>query len=574
MNQTTDGAAVFAPLWRRKWLILIVGVLVAVGTYFYYKHERPTYLSTTQIYLGAGAEEQVQISGSGSSAAKKSAAQEPSAQATLINSALIKEPVHDALRKEHKTSAVKAALKGKTKAKTSEKSEFITLSAEAHNARGAALLANLTAQTYVRRQNGKYKRAVEAALNLTRRQLRRIEASEEAKTIEASNSSTKGKHSGSSGPTTSDTLQAATLATKLNQLEAELGIVSVKQLDPANRKTAQSLTTSPKKNAIFGFAIGVLLAAFAAYALARVDHRLRSLAEIEAVFETEILTALRSVRQPVTHSDGYPRPSQFLREPLQRLHTTLQVGNVKDQEGRGQPRKLLFVSADAGDGQSTVVADLALVQRDAGEAVAILDADLRRPTLAKLLGLNAHPGLADVLEGRLSVSEASQEVGVVPAGAGSQQAGTVAERVASAGEAPAGGPAAVLVGGTRPAGGSAVLLSGTPVANPPALLASDAMGETLSSVAAEFDYVLLDGPPPLEVSDIMPLLRLVDGIVIVARTGQTRENSARRLVQLLARTPSAPILGVVANGVAQREIEKYGFSASSRRGWLSRLIGR
>jgi tyrosine-protein kinase len=574
MNQTTDGAAVFAPLWRRKWLILIVGVLVAVGTYFYYKHERPTYLSTTQIYLGAGAEEQVQISGTGSSAAKKSAAQEPSAQATLINSALIKEPVHEALRKEHKTRAVKAALKGKTKAKASEKSEFITLSAEAHNARGAALLANLTAQTYVRRQNGKYKRAVEAALNLTRRQLRRIEASEEAKTIEASSSSTKGKHSGSSAPTTSETLQAATLATKLNQLEAQLGIVSVKQLDPANRKTAQSLTTSPKKNAIFGFAIGVLLAAFAAYALARVDHRLRSLAEIEAVFETEILTALRSVRQPVTHSDGYPRPSQFLREPLQRLHTTLQVGNVKDQERRGQPRKLLFVSADAGDGQSTVVADLALVQRDAGEAVAILDADLRRPTLAKLLGLNAHPGLADVLEGRLSVSEASQEVGAVPAGAGSQLAEPVAERVASAGEAPAGRPAAVLVGGTRPAGGSAVLLSGTPVANPPALLASDAMGDTLSSVAAEFDYVLLDGPPPLEVSDIMPLLRLVDGIVIVARAGQTRENSARRLVQLLARTPSAPILGVVANGVAQREIEKYGFSASSRRGWLSRLIGR
>ncbi len=75
--------------------------------------------------------------------------------------------------------------------------------------------------------------------------------------------------------------------------------------------------------------------------------------------------------------------------------------------------------------------------------------------------------------------------------------------------------------------------------------------------------MLVDAPSPLEVSDVMPLLALVDGIVIVARAGHTREASARRLVELLARTASAPVLGVAANCVSRKEIERFGFAASN-----------
>ena len=58
----------------------------------------------------------------------------------------------------------------------------------------------------------------------------------------------------------------------------------------------------------------------------------------------------------------------------------------------------------------------------------------------------------------------------------------------------------------------------------------------------------------------MPLLHLVDGIVIVARVGHTRQASAQRLVELLERSPSAPVLGVVANDVAPKELSRLGFS--------------
>ena len=62
---------------------------------------------------------------------------------------------------------------------------------------------------------------------------------------------------------------------------------------------------------------------------------------------------------------------------------------------------ILFLSPDPGDGKSTLVADLALVQRDAGERVVVVEANFRRPVQARLLGLEGARGLAAVLTGRL-----------------------------------------------------------------------------------------------------------------------------------------------------------------------------
>jgi Mrp family chromosome partitioning ATPase len=117
-----------------------------------------------------------------------------------------------------------------------------------------------------------------------------------------------------------------------------------------------------------------------------------------------------------------------------------------------------------------------------------------------------------------------------------------------------------------------VLVGATTVTNPPALLARSTMTTLPRALAEDHDYVLVDAPPPLQVSDVMPLLAVVDGIVIVARVGHTRETSAQRLVQLLKQTPSAPVLGVAANAVSQADKEKYGLSARTRRRWRPKLI--
>jgi Mrp family chromosome partitioning ATPase/capsular polysaccharide biosynthesis protein len=564
MNQTTDATAIFAPLWRRKWLILGVAILVAVGTYFYYKHQPSLYSAKTQVYLGNGAEEQDQISSSGNGG-KKASAPAPATQAVLINSSVVKEAVRRELRKQRRTLAVHAALHGTAKAKSAEKSQFLTISSEAHNARGAALLANITARVYIKQQNAKYQREVDAAISLTRRQLRRIEAGQlgaEAAAKAKSSSSGSGAGTGKATTSTSLTLQTATLSSKVNQLESDLAIVNVKQVNPAKGKASKLLSPHPRQNAIFGFAVGLLLAAIAAYALSRFDRRLRSLAAIEAALQTQILTVLPAVRRPIVHRDGQPTPSKSLREPLRRLHAALRAGNALEHDQDGGPRVILFVSPDAGDGKSTVLADLALVRADAGERVVVVEADFRRPVQAKLLELDAPQGLAEVLAGRLTIEEALQTVNLVRAPAD----------VAPAAHAGGGGTAVVE---SSASGSVSVLVGSTAVANPPALLAEPAMAQLLRTLAEDFDCVLVDAPPPLAVSDVMPLLAIVNGIVVLARAAHTRDTSAGRLVELLARTASAPVLGAVANAVSSSDIEKYGFSSAyDKRRRRFKLIGR
>jgi Mrp family chromosome partitioning ATPase/capsular polysaccharide biosynthesis protein len=550
-----EATSTFAPLWRRKWLILVVGILVAVGSYFYYKRQAPLYLSNTQIYLGAGAEEQSLIGGG--TGGKKKTAIEPAAQAAIINSPLVHEVVARALRAKH-TVIARKALRGKAHAKASEKSQFLTISAEAHAARSAALLANTTAKVYVDRENGNYTRGIAAAIALARAQLSRVEAGLERPKAKGSKSS--------GGLTTAATLQIATQTSKINQLESELAIVKVKQISVAKPTGSRLLSPHPKKNAIFGFVLGLFLAAAVAFGLSRFDRRLRSLASIEATFQTNLLCALPRVKRPILRREGRLSPSKPLAEPLRRLYTSLQLvdsatpsrnGAPVPVPGRdGSPRSILFLSADAADGGSTVVAALALVERDSGRRVAVVEADFRRPIQAKLLDVTGRQGLLDALSGTLELEEALQAP-QSPATEASSPAAATASSATTIVEARGTGELSVLVGRND-------------VENAAALLGDQRMASVIDALSEDFDDVLVDAPSPLEVSDVLPLLGMVDGIVLVARFAHTRERSAQRLVELLARTPCAPILGVVANAVPRGDLERYGFVVPrGARRWLS-----
>ncbi|MGH2864897.1 MAG: Wzz/FepE/Etk N-terminal domain-containing protein [Solirubrobacteraceae bacterium] len=547
MNQTSDVTTLFAPLWRRKWLILAVAIVAGVGSYLYYKREPPKYSAQTQIFLGNGAEEKAQL-GSGGSGGKKAGAV-PGTQAALIDSSIIKEAVRERLKREH-SSAARAAMKGKVKAKAGQKSEFITINGEARNKHAAALVVNTTAQVYVKRENNHYRRDIEAAIGIARRQELDLEGA-------AEQSSAKGKGGRKSGSSTTTTLKVATLSSKINQLESELGISQVAQIDVATPKAAKLIGPHPKSNAIFGFVVGLLLGAFAAFLLGRLDRRLRTLAAVEGAFGTQILTVLQTVRRPLVLRGGSPAPAKSLREALWRLQTTLQVGPALEPDHNGASsskraaRVILCLSADPGDGKSTLVASLALAQREGGMRVAVIEADFRSPVQGRLLRVHGQQGLADVLAGRLSVEEAMQEVGRP-------------ELALSATQADGSSPLAV----TQELDGTvSVLVGARGVPNPPALLGRPATVELPRSLAQDYDYVLLDAPGPLQVSDAVPLLAAVDGIVLVARVGHTRENSARRLMELLERTPSAPVLGLVVNAVSSADIRRYGLSEKYGRGW-------
>ncbi len=315
---TTDAASIFAPLWKRKWLILAVGVLVAAGTYLYYQGKPSVYTASTQLYLGATAEQQAAGGVSGKGASKSSL----SDQAGLINSGIIGEAVRKRLRSEGN----RLAARGKAKAKASGQGEFITISTEARTPKAAVALANAYAKAFIKRQHENYRRNVKTEIANETEQLRRIEL--------ASAASTKGKGSKKSS-SASATLQTASLASKINQLESTLATYT--GAEQVSHATASSLPISPKpkKSAIFGFVLGIVLAAIAAYTLSRFDRRLRSLGHIESIFGARIIAALPAVRSPVARPDGQRAPAKSLLEPLRRLHTTLELQDVLERRSEG-----------------------------------------------------------------------------------------------------------------------------------------------------------------------------------------------------------------------------------------------
>jgi succinoglycan biosynthesis transport protein ExoP len=544
MNDTTDAAALFAPLWRRKWLILIIGVLVALASYVYYKHQPSVYAASTQLNLASGNEEQSLLGDQSKLGVGKATL---SNAATIITSGVVGEEAHKILRAEHAKGG-----KGKVRAKTSASgSDIVTITAEVHGAKAAARLANAYALAYIRRERTAYVRAVKKAIRNTHQQLRRIELA------------SAGPHKGKSSKTASSLsgtalTQAASLATKLNQLESDLLVQSILQISPAKAKTAELVEPMPKKNAIFGFAIGVVLAALIAFIAERFDRSLRGLSDIEAVLRAPILTALPTVTSPVTHVDGRPAPAGPLIEPVRRLHTTLQLRGTPTHEG-APPRVILCTSPQDGDGKSTVVADLAIVKRDAGERVVVIEADFRRPVLAKLLDVSGEYGLADVLAGSRAVWDVLQTVPslAVAASAGSRETGN-----------------GTTIVQTRTTGSLSVLLGGGSTGNPPSL-GDRAFTDLVSAMSEEFDCVLIDAPSPLEVSDAIPLFSVVEGVLVVARVRHTRDVSAERLTELLALPSTAPVLGAVANDVSNRELTRSGFSTGhSRPRWPRSPIRR
>jgi capsular polysaccharide biosynthesis protein len=230
MNQTNNVSSALAPIWRRKWLILAIGILVGAGSYAHYKKAKTVYSVKTQLYLGAAAEGQALLNNTLGKTKLNSTA--IANQAQLINST-IGEIVKKKFRLEHNHDAVK----GKVKAKATASSEFIQMVAEARTATAASEVANAYAQTYIKRHQANYERAVRSAIATTRTQIARIERAE----TQAKAKAGKGASSNSSA----STLQTAALSTKLNQLESR-SRASSRSESPA-RQRPNSLVRSRKK---------------------------------------------------------------------------------------------------------------------------------------------------------------------------------------------------------------------------------------------------------------------------------------------------------------------------------------
>lgn len=197
------------------------------------------------------------------------------------------------------------------------------------------------------------------------------------------------------------------------------------------------------------------------------------------------------------------------RSPISEAYRTLRTS--LDFASLDQALKTLVVtSAGVGEGKSTTLANLAVVSAQAGRRVVLVDADLRRPTLHKIFGLDNGTGLTTVMmEESALASPPIRSTGIE---------------------------------------GLSVLTSGPLPPNPAELMGSRRMEAVIAAVADGSDQVFFDTPPVVAVTDAAVLATKVDGVLLVVSAGKTRREYARTAVQRLEQI-NVRLVGTVLTNV-------------------------
>jgi capsular exopolysaccharide synthesis family protein len=196
-------------------------------------------------------------------------------------------------------------------------------------------------------------------------------------------------------------------------------------------------------------------------------------------------------------------PKSPISEQYRTVRTNIQFASVDDEI-----RSLLVTSSGPAEGKSSTTANLAVVYAQQGKRVLLVDADLRKPTMHYTFRLDNLRGLSNVLVGENTMEEAVNRTDV---------------------------------------DNLDVMSCGPIPPNPSELLASRKMDTFLKEAKLSYDLVIFDTPPVLAVTDAQILADLVDGSILVVRSGQTEIEPAQKAKEAL-QPAQAKLLGVVLNG--------------------------
>jgi succinoglycan biosynthesis transport protein ExoP len=273
----------------------------------------------------------------------------------------------------------------------------------------------------------------------------------------------------------------------------------------------------PKKTVLVGFSflVSLLVGAAAAFVLERLDNGFRSSEQVEKLLGVSTLGLVPGVvRQELPQDVVVKRPTSQYSEAIRSIRTALRYSDVDNP-----PKVVLITSSLAGEGKTVFAGSLARsVARSGGKAL-LVDCDLRRPSVAKLLGVNGEPGMLDVFAENANIDaliRVDEDSGMhyIPS-----------------------------KGGT---------------ANPQDLLSSQQMRSFLERMRARYDLIVLDAPPVLAVSDPIILSHFVDTTIYLVRWETTPRPIVTGAVRML-RANGGEIAGVVLSRVNARKHATYGY---------------
>ncbi|WP_329124942.1 polysaccharide biosynthesis tyrosine autokinase [Streptomyces sp. NBC_01353] len=278
----------------------------------------------------------------------------------------------------------------------------------------------------------------------------------------------------------------------------------------------------PKKpvspNRLLGLALGVLGGLLLGAGIVALREALDTTVKTsEALGELTSLPVLGSI--PYDRSAGRKRiaieaaSTSARAEAFRKLRANLQFAQVDDP-----PRVIVVTSPLPGEGKTTTSVNLALSLADAGLRTCLVDADLRRPSVAPTFGLVEGAGLTTVLIGQARIEDVVQEA----------------------------------------AGRLAVLTSGTLPPNPTELLSCGRMAEVLRELADTYDIVIVDSAPLLPVADTLGLSPLTDGVLLVVSASKTGRDQIVDAAGSLSRI-GVPVIGTTLNMSSAYKGKGYGY---------------
>jgi len=306
---------------------------------------------------------------------------------------------------------------------------------------------------------------------------------------------------------------------QIGELEShlqDLGVLA--SLQTGNVELVESATPpssasypQPRRNLFIAAFAGLLLALALALVREQLDQRIKSPDDLGYAFDLPVLGVIPiAPNAGAAHGSLNDLPPNF-GEGFRMLATNLRFFDVENRVD-----SVVVTSSSPGEGKTTVALHLAVAAAAAGGRVLLIDADLRRPTLAERLELPESPGLSQVLAGIAEPSTVQHEVPVTSAAGGEEPLRMT-----------------VIPGGSIPP-------------NPTNLLASERMRDLLAAARDDYDLVVVDTSPAGVVADPLALVHNARGVILVAHLGTITQEGVQRIRRQLDNV-GVEALGVVAN---------------------------
>lgn len=278
---------------------------------------------------------------------------------------------------------------------------------------------------------------------------------------------------------------------------------------------ASPATPNKFRNILLGLVIGLLGGVGLAFFVDYLDNTVKSAEDIEQRFAVPVLGIIELLDKEKGQADDIVmrEPHANISESYRAVRTSIMLSTADKP-----PKHILVTSIAPQEGKTTTAVNLSAILAQSGYRVLLIDADLRKPRLRRIFGIETDTGLSTYLAGTSEIEfftpQGVEHLQVVP--------------------------------------------SGPVPPNPSELIGSKHMQDLIASLEEKFDFIIWDSPPLFAVAESLVLSKMMSGTIIVTRAGRTTYREIERGIKSLTDI-EARILGIVINGLNIKENMRYNY---------------